>query len=260
MTREWLDVPFAEKDQAKAAGARWDQPARRWYAPRPRMAELARWAARPDLPALLPGEDRSFGTGLFVDLVPQSCWFTNARSCIAQQDWERVRRLVVGRAGRRCEAEGCRQGENRDRQLWLEAHERWEFLECPSGRVQVLRRLVCLCTDCHTATHFGLAQIRGVDQEAAAHLAKVTGMSATEAQQHIRAAFILWAQRSAHTWALDLSILTRADIALAQPARVATTRSQEQAALPAADTGKPRRRLGWPWINMRGRVERPSQG
>jgi hypothetical protein len=46
MAREqqpWLDVPFGEKDEAKAAGARWDWRAKRWYAPRPGMAELARW-------------------------------------------------------------------------------------------------------------------------------------------------------------------------------------------------------------------------
>lgn len=42
------------------------------------MKDLARWAALPDIPDLLPGEDRSFGSGLFVDLVPSSCWFTNA--------------------------------------------------------------------------------------------------------------------------------------------------------------------------------------
>lgn len=46
MVREqqpWLDVPFGEKDEAKAAGAQWDWRAKRWYAPRPGMPELARW-------------------------------------------------------------------------------------------------------------------------------------------------------------------------------------------------------------------------
>ena len=46
MVREqqpWLDVPFGEKDDAKAAGALWDWRAKRWYAPRPGMPELARW-------------------------------------------------------------------------------------------------------------------------------------------------------------------------------------------------------------------------
>ena len=46
----WLDVPFAEKDEAKAAGAQWDRRARRWYAPRPGMPELARWLPRPRTP------------------------------------------------------------------------------------------------------------------------------------------------------------------------------------------------------------------
>jgi hypothetical protein len=85
--RAWLDVPFAEKDQAKALGARWDPRARRWYATQVTMPQLERWAALPDIPATLPGEDRTFGGGLFVDLVPASCWFTNVRSCVDQRDW-----------------------------------------------------------------------------------------------------------------------------------------------------------------------------
>src|SRR5215831_6639908 len=99
-SRLWLDVPFAEKDEAKALGARWDPKARSWYAPPDRSAAVARWTPLPDL---LPGEDREFGSGLFVDLVPSSCWFTNVRSCISEQDWERLRRMIVSRAGQRCE-------------------------------------------------------------------------------------------------------------------------------------------------------------
>ncbi|MDF2977763.1 MAG: hypothetical protein K0S40_2491 [Actinomycetospora sp.] len=54
MTREqqpWLDVPFGEKDEAKAAGARWDWRAKRWYAPQPGMPELARWLPGQRTPA-----------------------------------------------------------------------------------------------------------------------------------------------------------------------------------------------------------------
>ncbi|WP_036966981.1 DUF5710 domain-containing protein [Promicromonospora kroppenstedtii] len=69
MERIWLDVPFEEKDEAKELGARWAPDAKRWFAPRPGMARLERWAALPDVPDLLPGEDRSLGSGLFVDLV-----------------------------------------------------------------------------------------------------------------------------------------------------------------------------------------------
>jgi len=46
----YLDVPFAEKDEAKAAGARWDPQVRRWFVPqRKDPALFERWLqTRPD--------------------------------------------------------------------------------------------------------------------------------------------------------------------------------------------------------------------
>ncbi|MEV0586748.1 DUF5710 domain-containing protein [Nonomuraea sp. NPDC050310] len=211
--RLWLDVPYAEKGRAKALGARWDPSVKRWYAPRAGMAALAPWAPLPDIPDLLPGEDRTFGSGLFVDLVPSSCWFTNVRSCVDQRDWERLRRMITNRAGRRCEA--CGRGEDRDEQRWLEAHERWDYDQ--TARVQILKRLVCLCTDCHTATHMGLAQIQGKSSRATAHLCDVTGMTTSQARAHIDSAFSLWRTRSAIKWSLDLNILTKTGVTLAPP-------------------------------------------
>ncbi|MGB4779854.1 DUF5710 domain-containing protein [Microbacterium sp.] len=49
--RIWLDVAYREKDQAKAAGARWDPQTRRWYAPRPGMRALGRWLPPAPQPA-----------------------------------------------------------------------------------------------------------------------------------------------------------------------------------------------------------------
>ena len=214
--RIWLDVAFAEKDEAKAHGARWDQTARRWYAPRPGMTALDRWQALPDVPNLLPGEDRNFGPGLFVDLVPSSCWFSNVRSCVDQRDWERLRRMITNRADQRCEV--CRRGQDREARRWLEAHERWAYDD--SNNVQALRRLICLCTDCHTTTHFGLASINGKSTEAFKHLSTITGLPADQVSQHINAAFALWRRRSAIAWELDLSILVRAGVAVTKPPSV----------------------------------------
>ncbi|PRX97745.1 DUF5710 domain-containing protein [Allonocardiopsis opalescens] len=215
--RIWLDVPFQEKDEAKALGARWDPKARRWYAPRAKAEGLDRWAALPEVPETLPGEDRAFGQGLFVDLVPASCWFTNVRSCVDARDWERLRRMILRRAGHACEA--CGRGEDRAARRRLEAHERWSYDS--ATHVQALRRIVCLCTDCHTATHMGLAQLRGEAARATAHLRAVTGMTAGEARAHIEAAFELWRVRSAVDWSLDLRILTDAGITLAPPPEAA---------------------------------------
>lgn len=211
--RVWLDVPYAEKDEAKAQGARWDPAARRWYAPQPGMTALERWQALPDVPDLLPGEDRNFGSGLFVDLVPSSCWFTNVRSCVGQRDWERLRRMIINRAGRRCEE--CHRGEDRESRRWLEVHERWAYDD--KAKVQALRRLICLCTDCHTATHFGLASLNGKDGEAFEHLCAVTGQPKGEVERQIDAAFELWAGRSLVKWELDLNILLNAGITVTQP-------------------------------------------
>ena len=211
-TRLWLDVPFADKDEAKRLGARWDGEARRWYAPRPEMAGLARWAPQPPLPELLPGEDRSFGAGLFVDMIPASCWFTSARTGIAAVDWERTRRMVYERAGNRCEA--CKRAANPAAGVRMEAHERW-FFDDAQG-VQVLRRLICLCGACHGATHWGLAQIQGRSSEALNHLMMVRGFSLERAAVHIGEATEVWRERSARTWDLDLSILTGAGVELAR--------------------------------------------
>ncbi|MEU6757832.1 DUF5710 domain-containing protein [Streptomyces sp. NPDC046685] len=232
--RIWLDVPYAEKDEAKQAGARWDPAAKRWYAPRKGMTALQPWAAAADVPDLLPGEDRTLGQGLFVDLVPSSCWFTNVRSCVAPRDWERLRRMITRRAGIRCEA--CGAAEDREAKRWLEAHERWVYDD--AARVQRLKRLICLCTDCHTVTHYGYAQVRGLEAKAFAHLVRVTGMSRAEARRHINMAFTVWDVRSATTWTLDLSILTDAGITLKRPPS-AEKRPGVAAATLAAEHGTP---------------------
>lgn len=211
--RTYLDVPYAEKDAAKTLGARWDQTSRKWYDPRPPTAGLERWAARPPVPDLLPGEDRTFGDGLFVDMIPSSCWFTNVRSCVTQQDWERLSRMITRRAGQECEA--CGRGEDRALQRRLEAHERWAY-DDRTG-VQALRRLICLCSDCHLSTHLGRANITGRADQALAHLRAVTGMTDDEVSRHVQQAGEQWTRRSARVWTLDLTMLTDAGVTLAPP-------------------------------------------
>ncbi|MEU2349895.1 DUF5710 domain-containing protein [Modestobacter sp. NPDC049651] len=230
--RLWLDVPYAEKDQAKAAGARWDQEARRWYAPRADLLPgLARWRPKEQereqrtpvappsgpVPTHFPGEDRAFGRGLFVDLVPRSCWFTNVRSCVEPSQWDGLRKMVYRRADWHCEACGAAGAQ-------LEAHERWAYDE--ATRTQHLRRLICLCHDCHEATHYGFASIKGRDAEARAHLAAVNGWSAAQTARHIDEAAAVWRRRNTVDWSLDLSMLTDAGITVRRPPSAAERREQ----------------------------------
>lgn len=226
----WLDVPYAEKDDAKAAGARWDPVQKRWFSPQDWAPTLERWRALAELPVLLPGEDRTFGDGLFVDLVPKTCWFTNVRSCVSQRDWERIRRMMVGRAGHRCEV--CGATEDRDTKRWLEAHERWSF--DTQTATQTLRRLILLCTLCHRATHYGFAQVSGTETMARAQLLHVNGWTPTELDGHIRAAFTLWNERNTMFWDLDLSILESTGILITAPP-AATDRATVAAATLSPD-------------------------
>jgi hypothetical protein len=219
--RLWLEVPYDEKDAAKAAGARWDPVHRCWYAAHV-TDELRRWAARPPLPELLPGEDRSFGgDSLFVDLVPDSCWFTNVRSCLDKRDWDRLRRMIYRRAGDRCEI--CGAGRDSAAQVWLEAHERWSYE--PDTRTQHLVRLICLCTPCHRATHFGLAEIQGHGASALDQLVAVNRWSPAQARRHVDEAFNLWRQRCAIDWHLDLSMLSDAGLAPTAPPQATERRA-----------------------------------
>jgi len=209
--RVWLDVPYADKDQAKALGARWDPAARSWYAPRHGMAGFTHWERLPDL---LPGEDRTFGgQTLRVGLIPRTSWFTNVRSAVDPRDWERLRQMVYRRADYRCEF--CDAERDNPAGVFLEAHE-WFSYDETSG-VQTLRRLICLCTLCHRAVHFGLATLQGKAEEAEAHLRRVTGMTRAQVHQHIREAFDLWEHRNQTQWMLDLSAISAAGITLREP-------------------------------------------
>jgi len=119
-------------------------------------------------------------------------------------DWERLRTLVYGRASNRCEVGAATV--DRERQVWLEAHERWDFHH--TSRTQRLRRLVCLCTRCHQATHFGYAEITDCAEAVLAQLCAVNHWTRADAEAHVAAAASLWRLRSETDWALDLSILT----------------------------------------------------
>ncbi len=216
MNRVYLDVPFAEKGAAKSLGARWDSSAKRWYIDGSTpLGPFAPWLVTPI--ADLPGEDRSFGgTALFVDLIPTSCWFVNVRSNVAARDWRRLARFVYERASYTCEVCGAKRIAGVP--LWsspgstgrIDAHERWSYTEATG--VQRLERLLALCQECHTATHFGLAVVRGIDNDARAHLARVNRWSAAQVERHIEDAWRTWERRDARLWALDLSVVLDAGI------------------------------------------------
>ena len=184
--------------------------------------------------------NRVFGSGLFVDRVSASCWFTNVRTCVSRTEWGRLRRMILRRAGHACEI--CGATEDRATGRWLEALERWAYDDQASA--QVLRRLICLCSPCHLATHFGHASVTGRADEAFAHLRAVTGMTHLQALDHIRVAEQLWIERSARVWELDLGILSHAGISIARGPLTSAATSPRPQHRRGGDCGRSRRQAG----------------
>lgn len=143
--------------------------------------------------------------------------------------------MVYGRADQRCEA--CGSAPDRGQSQWLEAHERWEYDQV--HRIQRLKRLVCLCTNCHQTTHYGFAKVKGREAEALAHLMAVNRWDRNTALRHVDAAFALWQERSRYDWTLDLAMLTTTGITVKRPASAADRNRVAQAALEPTEATSP---------------------
>lgn len=221
-----IAVPFEDNNNAKQYGARWDCENSTWYIP-DGLAEankkylLEKYWQNPEPVRELVGEDRTFGGNqLFIDLIPSSCWFTNVRYCVHHSEWDRLRKFVYKRANYTCECCGVH---TKIAGIQLDAHERWSYDE--TTKTQKLMRIIALCTDCHTATHMGLAQIRGVAKEAEAHICKVRQFTKEEFTAHEDEAWKLYSSRSKIDWNLDLSIIESSGIKLANPVEVEARRN-----------------------------------
>lgn len=192
-----LKVPFGEKDDAKAMGARWNQTLKTWFVPDGVPVEpFAKWIER----AFEPTEQ------LFVDLVPTTAWFSNLRSELSADEWKAVQKKTFKSAGHRCQACGGK-GDAHP----VECHERWEF--DMESQIQRLVKTVALCPACHQSTHYGLARVRGLESEAREQLKRVNRWTDSELDAHVREAMDTYADRSDVEWTLDArSLLSFVDL------------------------------------------------
>jgi hypothetical protein len=142
---------------------------------------------------------------LTIELVPQTCWFSNVRSEVSHEDWGKLKRITFQRAKYLCEICG-----SRGPQWPVECHEIWHYHD--QKHIQTLVGLIALCPDCHEVKHMGLANVRGRGSIAAQHLAKVNGWTKEQAKKYIDLQFEIWQQRNKYTWQLDIGWLEQFDI------------------------------------------------
>jgi hypothetical protein len=138
---------------------------------------------------------------LSIDLVPESCWYSNLRYILPRDAWDELRRKVYAACVYRCAICAAR-GQ-------LHCHEVWSYDE--ATHVQRLEGFQALCENCHHIKHLGYAGILAsqgkLDYEAlVAHFLRVNGCDRAAFQRHRDAAFAQWEERSRHEWTTDFGL------------------------------------------------------
>jgi len=141
---------------------------------------------------------------LTIELVPQTCWYSNVRSNVTKQQWDVIRRKCYAKAEHRCEVCGDT-GKNQGVSHAVECHEIWQYID--ATKTQKLVGMIALCPHCHKVKHPGLAQLNGESEIVMKQLMKVNSMNRSEAKKYIEKSFEQWRERSGSRWTLDISML-----------------------------------------------------
>lgn len=137
---------------------------------------------------------------LNIELVPSTSWFSNLRSLLTAEEWDKVRKGCYKHAGYKCEICGGVGPKHP-----VECHETWEYDE--ENGVQKLVGLIALCPMCHKTKHYGYARISGNEKQVKEHFMKVNNMNEKETDEYIESVFKEWETRSSMQWTLDVSFL-----------------------------------------------------
>lgn len=136
---------------------------------------------------------------LELDLVPASSWGSNVRSILTKNQWTAISQRVRSQVYDICQI--CEFSNEQP----LHAHEIWRYYE--REHIQKLIGMIALCPSCHRVKHFGLARVRGKEEQALRHFMKINKITKKEAEEYINKSFKIWADRSSKKWTLDISIL-----------------------------------------------------
>lgn len=137
---------------------------------------------------------------LTIELVPQTSWYTNVRSEVSKEEWDKIRRKCYQQAKYKCEICGGK-GDK-----WpVECHEIWHYDD--QHKRQILTGLIALCPNCHKTKHVGLSQMNGELDLVIQQLMKVNGLNKKEALDYINESFQIWNERSRFDWDCNIDYL-----------------------------------------------------
>ncbi len=135
---------------------------------------------------------------LNFELVPESCWYSNLRSALPKEVWDKIRKKAYARAGGKCMICGAPTAR-------LEAHEQWEYDD--EAGIQRLKNVVAVCKACHEVIHIGRTQLMGREREASEHFMAVNGCTYAEYRKALGEANAVHRERSRREWQPDVSNL-----------------------------------------------------
>ncbi len=139
---------------------------------------------------------------LYVELVPETCWYENLRKVLPRNEWDIIRKDAYLRAGYKCEICGST-GK-------LNCHEIWNYNDIKN--IQSLKGFQALCDNCHNIKHMGFVNIqisKGIWPESVfvnltEHFMRVNNVVLEDFKRHLNEAFDIWRNRSKKEWKTDL--------------------------------------------------------
>lgn len=158
-------------------------------------------------PLLLHSSDKKYlalhkSLRLQIELVPQSCWFSNTRKHLKKSHWDRIRRFHYAKANNLCEICG-----GKGKSHPVECHEIWIYND--KTFVQKLGQFQAICPLCHQVKHIGLAGILGNGIRAFKRFKRLNNLDKITANNIIDAVFKQWEIRSHYKWKLDIEYLKK---------------------------------------------------
>ena len=137
---------------------------------------------------------------LTIEFVPQTSFYRNVRSEVDRETWDKIRRKAYREANYKCQICG-----GKGKQHPVECHEIWDYQK----GTQKLIGFTALCPKCHQVKHFGLSQIRGLEEDCVKQIMEVNKISRKKADGYIAECWDIWADRSQQEWKLDITYLEK---------------------------------------------------
>lgn len=138
---------------------------------------------------------------LSIELVPQTCWYSNMRKVLSRAEWDKLRKQIYAQYEHQCAICGAKGT--------LHCHEIWLYDD--EAHRQTLQGFIALCEWCHHVKHIGLAGILANEgkldyEQVVAHFLEVNQCNRERFESHRAEAFQQWRGRSRHQWKTDLGI------------------------------------------------------